>query len=71
MTAYKIKPESPLDAILLKVLQTVAQEAAAAGIDCMLVGATARDILLTHVFGIPARRATYDIDFAVAVANWD
>lgn len=60
-----------MDAILLKVLQAVVQEAAAAGIDCMLVGATARDILLTHVFGIPPRRATYDIDFAVAVENWD
>lgn len=36
----------------------------------MIVGATARDILLTHVFGIPPRRATYDVDFAVAVENW-
>jgi len=36
----------------------------------MLVGATARDILLSHVFGLPTRRATYDIDFAVAVRDW-
>ena len=33
----------------------------------MLVGATARDILLNHVFGMAARRATHDLDFAVAV----
>lgn len=37
----------------------------------MIVGATARDLLLTHVFGIPPRRATHDVDFAVAVENWD
>lgn len=60
-----------LDTILLTVLQAVAEEAASAGIDCMLVGATARDLLLTHVFGIPARRATHDVDFAVAVEDWD
>ncbi len=36
----------------------------------MLVGATARDVLLDHVFGIAPRRATYDIDFAVAVKDW-
>ena len=32
---------------------------------------TARDLLLTHVFGIPARRATHDVDFAVAVEDWN
>lgn len=36
----------------------------------MLVGATARDILLNHVFGIVAKRATYDVDLAVAVKDW-
>lgn len=70
MAMYKIKSGFPLDAILLTVLQAVVEEATSAGIDCMLVGATARDLLLTHVFGIPARRATHDVDFAVAVADW-
>ncbi|RFP08282.1 hypothetical protein D0T23_29225 [Duganella sp. BJB475] len=37
----------------------------------MLVGATARDVLLTHVFGLEVRRATHDVDFAVAVKDWD
>jgi predicted nucleotidyltransferase len=26
---------------------------------------------MTHVFGIDARRATHDVDFAIALANWD
>jgi len=36
----------------------------------MLVGATARDVLLTHVFGLEVMRATHDVDFAVAVKDW-
>ena len=31
----------------------------------------ARDIVLTNVYGIDIGRATRDVDFAVAVANWD
>lgn len=66
-----IRPDRPLDTTLLHVLRAVADEAKVAGIDYMLVGATARDILLTHVFDLPFGRATYDIDFAVAVASWE
>lgn len=66
-----ISPKRPLDPTLLHVLRAVAEESAAAGIDYMLVGATARDMLLTHVFDLPAGRATYDVDFAVAVASWE
>ena len=65
-----ILPDRPLDPTLLHVLSVVSQEADSAGIKYMLVGATARDLLLTHVFNGPAGRATYDADFAVAVANW-
>ena len=34
-------------------------------------GATARDLLPFRVFGIPAIRATLDVDFAIAVESWD
>lgn len=37
----------------------------------MLVGATARDILLFHQFGIDTGRATNDIDVAVAALSWE
>lgn len=36
----------------------------------LLVGAMARDILLSYAHGIRLERATYDIDFAFAVAAW-
>ena len=68
--ARSIPPERPLDPMLLHVLRAVAEEAASSGINCMLVGATARNILLTHVFGLPEGRATYDVDFAMAVSGW-
>lgn len=36
----------------------------------MLVGAMARDLLLSFAHGIESRRATEDLDFAFAVADW-
>lgn len=69
MTPRLIRDDRPLDPIIIDILRTVAADASAEGIDYMLVGATARDILLNHVFGIVARRATYDVDFAVAVRD--
>jgi predicted nucleotidyltransferase len=41
------------------------------GIDFLIVGATARIILLEHVLGMAPGRATRDVDFAVAVDSWD
>ena len=38
--------------------------------ELLLVGATARDILLSYANGIRIERATLDHDFAVAVADW-
>ncbi|MDH3464325.1 MAG: hypothetical protein OES26_00180 [Gammaproteobacteria bacterium] len=35
-----------------------------------VVGAMARDLLLHYGFGVPVSRATEDVDFAFAVANW-
>jgi predicted nucleotidyltransferase len=37
----------------------------------MLVGATARDILLYNVFGQPVLRATQDVDIAILIDSWE
>jgi len=41
----------------------------------LLVGAAARDLMLVHVHvhghGQRVRRATKDVDFAVAIASWE
>ena len=36
-----------------------------------LTGATAREIVLRHVFGRPAGRLTLDVDFGISVSGWE
>lgn len=47
-----------------------AVRAGVGGGDVLLVGATARDLLLLHAHGVDTRRATRDVDLAFAVADW-
>jgi predicted nucleotidyltransferase len=51
-------------------LRDVEVVARAANIDWFVAGATARDILLTHVHGIDPTRATADIDIGVCIDTW-
>ncbi|MGC2161336.1 MAG: nucleotidyl transferase AbiEii/AbiGii toxin family protein [Silvibacterium sp.] len=37
----------------------------------MLVGATARDLLLHHVYGHSETRFTFDVDYAILVDSWE
>jgi predicted nucleotidyltransferase len=66
----KPQPERPLDPISLCVMRAVADVAGQLGVATFMVGATARIILLENVFGLKPGRATRDIDFAFAVADW-
>lgn len=40
------------------------------GAKYLLVGATARDLLYHHAFGVEAQRATKDTDFAIYLSTW-
>ncbi|NQV09902.1 MAG: nucleotidyl transferase AbiEii/AbiGii toxin family protein [Cyanobacteria bacterium] len=66
--ALRIK--QPLPAGVEAVIRAVQAGATQLGLEPLLVGATARDLLLVHVFGQRVRRATLDVDFAVALASW-
>lgn len=66
-----LKVELPLDPGLCRVIAAVQAGAQAQGLDPLLVGAAARDLLLVNVFGQRVRRATKDVDFAVALASWE
>lgn len=66
-----MQPVKPVDPLTCRVLRAVDAAAAAAGCEFFVVGATARDLMLVNVFGLPPGRATRDIDFGVAVENWD
>lgn len=70
MTIRSVRLDRPIDPVITEILAAVAEAARAEGIAHMLVGATARDILLTHVLGLDAPRSTRDVDFAVAVEDW-
>ncbi|MCU7838974.1 MAG: nucleotidyl transferase AbiEii/AbiGii toxin family protein [Candidatus Thiodiazotropha sp. (ex Troendleina suluensis)] len=60
-----------IDPLLLEVFNAIAEVAAARGVPCFVVGATARDMILSHGHGIASKRATVDIDLGIEVAEWD
>ena len=52
-------------------LQAVETAARAAGSDWFVAGASARDWLLQGLYGIDTLRATRDVDFGIAVRDWE
>ncbi len=69
MRSFNASTAADLEPIAL-VMADVQHRADECGIDIMIVGATARDILIRHVVGSLPERATADIDVAVAVSSW-
>ncbi len=60
-----------IDQQTVVIYELVASVAESRNIKFFIIGATARDLVLQHGFGIKARRATRDIDLAVQVTDWD
>ena len=67
---HSVPRERRLDPVVLEVLRHVDGVARDLAVDYCVVGAMARDILLTGVFGLSAGRATRDVDLAVAMKGW-
>jgi predicted nucleotidyltransferase len=68
---HSTQPVSPLDPSLVRVLQVLDPITRDAGCEYFVAGATARDLVMVHVHGLRPGRATYDIDFGIAVESWD
>lgn len=68
---YTVLSEKPLNLVTLAVLEALQKITNAYALDYFVIGATARDILMTHVFGIDTGRATRDVDFAIALEDWN
>ncbi len=66
-----LKLELPLEPGVLRVIAAVQAGTREQGLEPLLVGAAARDLLLVHVHGQRVRRATKDVDFAVALGSWE
>ncbi len=60
-----------LDPFTVAIYEQIAAITESQKIQFFIIGATARDLILHHGYGIEARRATKDIDLAVYVASWD
>jgi predicted nucleotidyltransferase len=55
---------------LARSLGTLARRAESVGVGWMLIGATARDLILARGYGLRSTRATLDVDIAVCVDGW-
>lgn len=60
-----------IDGVTVAIIREIHIAAAALGHRAMLVGATARIILVENVFGLSTGRATRDVDFAFAMETWE
>lgn len=66
-----VKPDRPVEPVIVEVLRQIDTLAKQLALPYFVAGAMARDILLNNVFGLNPGQLTTDIDFAIAVANWE
>ena len=60
-----------IDTLILEAIRKIDEVARRHETNYFLAGATAREVILRHVFGRPAGRRTLDIDFGIAVRDWE
>jgi predicted nucleotidyltransferase len=65
-----VAPERPVDPLAIEILKQVDRVAQELGLEYFVTGATARDILLSGVFGLDTGRGTKDVDLAIAIDGW-
>ncbi len=70
MTSTSLDIAGKVDPRTVEVLQLIERLASALDIPYVVIGATARDLILHHYYGARIQRATQDIDFAIQVADW-
>lgn len=70
MTSTSLNIAGKIDPGTVEVLQLVEKVASELGILYVVIGATARDLVLHHYYGAKIQRATQDIDYAIQVADW-
>jgi len=71
MTKNFIDLSGKIDTLTGDLFADITGAAAYLGIPFFVVGATARDMILTYGYGIRTLRATYDIDLGVRVPDWE
>ena len=67
---FEIKHDR-IEAAILEVIGRIDEVAARCDTTYFLAGAVAREVLLRHVFGRGPGRRTMDVDFGIAVQDWN
>jgi len=70
MKGISINISGKLDQPVVELFQELNTTAKKLNISIIVVGATARDMVLHHGYGAPIERATGDIDFGINVPDW-
>jgi Uncharacterized protein conserved in bacteria len=60
-----------IDELTVSIYETIARVADSSEIKYFIVGASARDMILGHGYGISTIRATVDIDIGIQLSSWD
>lgn len=68
-TSVNIEGKLPQE--LVELYADVSSHAQALGINYLVVGAMARDLVLVHGFNATIERGTKDVDFGINIASWD
>lgn len=71
MTKNLLNISGKISEPIVKIYDLIAEAAHQNDTQFFIIGASARDIIFEHVYGIKAPRATRDIDLAVQVATWN
>ncbi|MEQ1544700.1 nucleotidyl transferase AbiEii/AbiGii toxin family protein [Methyloglobulus sp.] len=70
MTKNLLNISGKISEPIVKIYELIAEVANQNDTQFFIIGASARDIIFEHAYGIKAPRATRDIDLAVQVATW-
>ena len=60
-----------IDQGTLQLLALINQVTVEMGVEYLVVGATARDLVMHYGYGARIQRATQDLDFAIQIESWD
>ncbi|GFO74269.1 hypothetical protein BPLS_P0846 [Bathymodiolus platifrons methanotrophic gill symbiont] len=71
MTRNLLNISGKIKAPIVAIYAMIATAAKQNNVPFFIIGASARDIIFEHVYGIKAPRATRDIDLAIHIATWD
>jgi predicted nucleotidyltransferase len=70
MTSTSLNIAGKLDRLIVDTFDAVSRATSELGTPFIVVGATARDLILHHAYGLSVARATRDIDFGIEVPDW-